>query len=343
MKRRRYPIWVAVALIAFAGWFFVRPQVQSARSAGHAASPTTERRRVDLSADTRREALVSGLRPKPAAPLPDSPPSSLRGTDVDGALPVDADGHLIVAPSVRNFFDYFFIASGERTVAMIRSAIRAEIETRLKAPAKQEALQLLERYLDYRQRGRELAEGQDIAGDLDARLEEVRELRRSSFGDAVADALFAEEEARDYIALAERQVAGDPTLSEAERDRLLGALEAHLPERERAARTAATGPLRLLREEAERRERGASPEEIRALREEHFGPEAAHRLAELDRRRAEWKQRLRDYRHQREAIEADESLDEESRQSSIAALLAEQFTESERLRVRALDRIHTQR
>jgi lipase chaperone LimK len=290
----------------------------------------------------RQEAIVEALRSGSLEPPAESKPKSLRGTNVDGALPVDASGHLIVSPSVRQFFDYFFVGSGEVPLSRIRATIVAEIEARLDEPARQEALDLLDRYIEYRESSRALIEEGGAASELAPRFEQIRQLRREAFGEEYADALFADEEARDYVALAERQIATDPSLSGAERAELLEALEAQLPEAERAARLAATGPLRLAREEAKLREQGASAEEIHSLREERYGAEAAERLAELDRSRAEWELRVGDYRRQREAIEADASLDAKERERAAAALLANQFSEPEQVRVRALDRIQAE-
>ena len=60
-------------------------------------------------------------------------PASLRGTEIDGALPVDARGALIVTPDVLDLFDYFLAASGEEPVAALRARIDREIEARVRA------------------------------------------------------------------------------------------------------------------------------------------------------------------------------------------------------------------
>ena len=79
----------------------------------------------------------------------------------------------------------------------------------------------------------------------------------------------------------------DEFLGEAERAERLEALEARLPERVREARLQATGPLRVRQEVEALRDAGASEREIFAARERAFGTEAAERLAEMDRERAE--------------------------------------------------------
>ena len=343
MNTRRSAVLVAVLLgVGSLAWLLHLPALTPVSTGRDDSVERTERHRRDVTAADRRDAMVDALRTSNVEVPAESKPKSLRGTDVDGALPVDANGHLIVTPSVRQFFDYFFVATGEARSGHIRATIIAEIEVRLDDPARGEAIDLLGRYLDYRKSGRKLMEEGDVTGDLTARLEEIRQLRRTSLGEANAEALFADEEARDYVAVAAREIAGDPGISEAERTLLLEGLEAQRPEAERAARAAATGPLRLAGEEAELRDQGAAAEEIRSLREERFGPEAADRLADLDRRRAAWQERVDDYHRQREAIAADPSLDGAQRERAIDALLAERFSETEQLRVRVLDRIRVE-
>ena len=127
-----------------------------------------------------------------------------------------------------------------------------------------------------------------------------------------------------------------------ERQRKLDELEQQLPASEREARADALGPVRLMHDEQQLQEAGASPEEIRTLREQQFGAEAADRLEALDRERAEWQQRLDDYRRARRAIEDDGSLSAAARAHAVDTLMDERFTPQERLRVEALDTIQLQ-
>ena len=82
--------------------------------------------------------------------------------------------------------------------------------------------------------------------------------------------------------------------------------------------------------------------ELRALRDSIVGPEAAERLEERDRRRAEWNTRLAAYRAERDAIRGDASLDPQARDAAIENVLARSFDARERIRVRALDEMENQ-
>lgn len=251
---------------------------------------------------------------------------------------MDDAGHLVVTPGARWFFDYFLSATGEESAARIRARIVAEIEKRLPPAGAREAIDLLDRYLAYRERVRTLQES-GAPEDLQQRLNQLHEIRQQIFGDDNAAALFGEEENTQLVDIQRRQVLSDQTLSPDERQRKLDALEQQLPASVREARAQALGPVRLMQEEQQLREAGAAPEEIRALREQQFGAEAADRLEALDRERAEWQQRVDDYRTARQAIEANPSFSAAARAHAVDMLLGERFTPQERLRVEALDNI----
>jgi lipase chaperone LimK len=281
----------------------------------------------------------------PAAPTPDAParlPGSLAGSEPDGGLVRDADGRFVPTRDALDLFDYFLSASGEEPDDRIRARIEAAIRERLDDPAP--ALDLLDRYLAYRADARQLYADEFAASlPLERRLQRIRELRRAHFGEELADALFAAEEDRWRVDVERLRVLHDPALAEEERAARLAALDAQLPEAVLEARAAATAALTLRRDEARLRAEGASDAELDALREARFGPEAAARLAALDRARAEWDARVAAYRAERERVAAETPEDAEAREAALAALRDAHFTGAERLRVEALDRLEAAR
>ena len=175
------------------------------------------------------------------------------------------------------------------------------------------------------------------SADLGRRLQWIRELRRAHFGAALASTLFGDEEQATELAIEQRRIAGDASLTEREKRVELDAIEARLPAAERRAqdrerRAAATrgGGSAL-------RARGGSDAELRAMREATVGADAADRLEARDRRRAEWEARLDEFRAARDTVLADGALDPEARQAAIEDLLARRFDARERIRVRTLE------
>jgi lipase chaperone LimK len=305
------------------------------RPAGPVASKSAEtqtkarpRQRAPAIAMTAEPALTQ--RPTPAMP------ASLRDTARDGALRVDAAGNLIVGPEILALFDYYFSATGEESAEIIRARILAAIGAELTGPAAARAIALLDHYIDYREATRALRD--DGSTDLAGRLDALRGLRRKHFGEEDATKLFGEQERADAVAIEQRRVSEDRSLSPEERDQRLARLEQDLPESIRAPRSEAVRPQRQQAEEQAMRAEGAGDEEIRRHRVETVGEEAADRLEALDQRRSEWKRRLAEFQAKRAAIVASEP-NESAQRAAVERLLHESFTAEEQIRVRAADAI----
>lgn len=266
-------------------------------------------------------------------------PASLRGTEPDGALKVDENGRFVADAEARTFFDYFLAAAGELDPHALRALIVAEIEARLPAEAARDAVAVLDDYLKFRRRAQRFVESGEVPENLGERLKRISELRREVLGDELAEAFFGLEEKMLAADLARREILARDDLDATERERLLWEADRALPEPVREARRQALLPMNLREDEAALREAGGSDEEIRRLREQTVGAAAADRLEALDRERAEWDRRVTGYREARDAIESDPSLDDSDRAERIERLLQEEFSETERLRIAALERM----
>lgn len=195
-------------------------------------------------------------------------PASLRGSDVDGSLALDAQGRFVPTPGARLLFDHFLTATGEEPLEAIRARVAAEAGARLPEAAAADAVRLFDLYLAYLDQARAAA---PVKGRLDeeAALALLSDLRREVLGREVAEIFFGAEEAADRAALRTR-ITREPV---------------HLSPEEQA-----------LRDEAALRARGAAPAELRAFRERTFGAAAADRLEAMDREEADFRARLSAYR-----------------------------------------------
>jgi len=318
-----------VGLVVLIGWRTARPPTP------HAA-PRVVAPRPPLDVPAAAVTPASPVRPSGDPVPPSALPGSLEGTDADGVLEADADGHLVVTLELRRLFDHFLAASGEEPIATMRGRIIAVLRARLPAVAAAEAIEILDRYLAYRDAARGLA---PAPSDPRAGLDQVRDLRRKLFSPVVVQAFFAGEEAAIYAALDRRDVLADTTLPAAERDRRLAEIDARAPAAVREARAAATAPIDELARETALRAAGASDQQIAAARTAALGADAAARLAELDRAHAAWDEKLARFRSARAAVLADPALDDTERRRRIDDLLARSFTPAEQIRVEALDRM----
>ena len=280
---------------------------------------------ADRTGGARRDGACRGRRrsgtPAPRRPRPPSRPRRGRPPAHPAAAgvarrhaarrqPSRSTDRATSAPSAttRALFDYFLSATGEEPPETIRARIVATIERRLPPAAVADAVALLDRYLAYRERARELAARRPRRGA--ARRRGSRR-SRSCGARSSASPTPRRCSARRRHATGPRSHDGVrspiPALAPDERAR-----RARRGGR-RACRSRSAGPSRG-RDAARcgsRRTRprcvpaAARTRRCSACARQQVGTEAAARLAALDRERADWQARLDAYRAARAAIDAD--------------------------------------
>lgn len=165
--------------------------------------------------------VVTARTPASLGPRPFA--ASLEGTDIDGALRSDADGELIVDLATRDFFDYFLSTVGEVSPDDALEQIRALAFNSLPPEAANQAMALLDQYLDYKQQALALqATPLDPAlqGDpayqqrmLEKAFTDLQQLRRSVFTPRAHQAFFGMEEAYGEYTLATLAISRRTDLS----------------------------------------------------------------------------------------------------------------------------------
>ncbi|QJX01520.1 hypothetical protein HML84_01130 [Alcanivorax sp. IO_7] len=261
----------------------------------------------------------------------------LAGTEPDGELRVDDHGDLVVTEGVRRRFDYFLSALGEEDLNVLRGRVAAHLDTVL-PPGRPARRGICSSAIPAT--GRRCASWRvrtTTPPPCGAAWKSARPCadagstpppgRRSSVSGPL----------RPFCPGPPRGARG-PSLSAAEKAARVEELEAGLPPDVREMVAASRRPVSVATEVARLREQGASEARVYQLRERELGAEAAERLADLDRRRAEWQRRYDEYREQRRAI-LDSGLAPADRDAQVEALRARLFDERERRRVEALDRI----
>lgn len=266
---------------------------------------------------------------------PEQWPSSVRGTDVDGQLEVDARGNLVITSQIRHLFDYFLSLIGEEDAHTSEQRIRHYLAEQLKPPAQEQALALLDNYLAYQQQLTELESRFPVSETLDdllAREQAVQQLRARRFSREAHEAFFAGEEIYNNFTLERLNIARDELLDEQQKALAVEALRENLPQ-EMQQLLVPQIQQELNQQTLALREAGADDQSIRELRLGMLGPDATERLESLDQQRAHWRQRVDAFEQEREMILAQPGLAEADRQAAVNALLDEQFTAAERLRL----------
>ncbi len=249
--------------------------------------------------------MAGSPEPAPAAaPAPDpfAFVHSMEGTRPDGDVKV-AGEQLVVDAELGHLFDYYLAGLGERSLAAIVQEIEKELDRRLKPGPAQQAKRLLASYLAYKRAlvdvERALPPTTDLLQAARQRLRAMQALRPRYFTAAQSDGLFGASDAYDADALARMQVSMDKGLTAAQRSSALAALDARLTPAQRAERAEPSKVIALEERMQALRADGASDDDIYRARAAATTPEAAARLAEVDRDEAAWKARIKVYLAQR--------------------------------------------
>ncbi len=304
-----------------------------------------------------QEGSVTHLKPPSSTPATTNDPESggtdvrelpladtVEGIAIDGAIRVDMNGNLVFDRDLRRFMDFFIgLTRSPEDEAAMRDRMRQAMKAKdVPEAIRQDVIDALNRYLAYREAAANL---ESRVGDarperMKAVLKELKQLRRSHLGEAMAEGFFGREQRRLENQLARQRVQNNPDLSAAEKRQRLRALEDNLPAHVQRVRERSRTYTNLHRETQRMRENGATEAEIHALRTRELGAEAANRLAELDDQRAQWQRRFRQYQRRKQAIQNNDNLTAADRREAVEQLRAEHFdSQAERRRARALSRI----
>ncbi|KIV61480.1 Lipase chaperone [Pseudomonas sp. FeS53a] len=256
---------------------------------------------------------------------------------MDGRLQVDAAGNLVIEEGVRRLFDYFLAAMGEEPLPTTVQRLRDYIGSQLQEPARQQALALLDQYLDYKRQLAELERDLPRQADLAAlrqREDAVAALRARLFSQEAHRAFFAQEEAYNRFTLDRLAIRHDPSLDDDAKAQAVDRLRQSLPEElQDAVLPQLQAELRV--ETSRLQAEGATPADIRRMRQQLVGAEATQRLEELDGRRQGWNRRIAAFQEEKTRIEANAGLSEADKHQAIQRLAEERFDERERLRLNA--------
>ena len=281
--------------------------------------------------------------PRADAPVTRAPAtvatSSLAGTTPDGGARATADDALVLDPSLIRLFDYWLTTVGEQPIASIRSQVERDLDGRLGPHAARQAKDLFARYLQFKEALKAQRPAKPVGRSVDILREGLRRmlaLRASYFSESESQALFAPQDAEATASLARMAVEQDPSLADAQRKQRLAELDARLPASVREARAASLSVVHLDEAAQQIRAAGGSEDDVYRMRAAATSPEAANRLADVDREEAAWKARIATYQSQRGAVLATPG-DDAAHANAMAELRNRLFTPDEQRRLAAYE------
>jgi lipase chaperone LimK len=321
--------------VSLALLLYLQPHERLA-DAAPAASPGTPAQTI-----AQQPMAIPSAQPSALAGRVPALPKSFAGTQVDGVFRLDDNGNLLISEDIRRIFDYFLAAVGEEPLRNSVERLQAYIASQLPAPARDQALTLLEHYLDYKRQlvllERDLPQMADLQA-LRQREAAVQALRARIFDSQTHQAFFAREEAYNQFSLQRLAIVHDSGLDDAAKAAAVDQLRNSLPaEMQDSVLPQLQNQLR--QQTVQLQAAGASPGQIRRLRQQLVGAEATERLEALDQQRLGWSQRIEQYRQAKAALLANQGLSASERSAAIAQLAADNFDERERLRLGAAEQL----
>lgn len=269
---------------------------------------------------------------------------SLSGTSHETNLLTDINGHLRIDESIKELFEFYLSSIGEEPLDHVLMRIQSELDSQLDPPALDQALDLLKRYVDYKielvtieqeRPANDASNGLNLE-NIKYQKSQLNALRNHYFDQTEYQQFFEQEEVYDEFMIKHLEIANDDTLDEDTKRQNIEYLEQSLPDEIRTTRHKVSLHGELYERTKKMKQVGSSEEEIFQLRAKSLGEEAANSLAELDKQRALWKQRLTDYTQQRNTIMAS-GLSQQDQLKAINDLINANFSDTERLRVNALN------
>jgi lipase chaperone LimK len=272
---------------------------------------------------------------------------SLSGTDVDGTLRYDSNGHLLVDKEVKQVFEYFLSARGEVSLEEVVDGFEQYSFQSLPEMAANEVVDLFYSYLIMKVNLAELMEVDSFSerstqsyeriDDLNNFFAMRNQIRQIHLGQAVASNFYDDEKRYDSYQIEKARLSLDGSLGYQERMARLTQLE-----REKLSPDVAKGIQQereyynLVDEIEALRAEGVSNAKIFSVRENALGFQYAERMQELDRSRAEWGLRVQDYQSKRDTIRASVMSDID-KDTAIGELKDYMFTDRDKIKLKAYD------
>ena len=272
---------------------------------------------------------------------------SMQDTVPDGdlrVLPTAAQAQSGPLPyaELKRLFDYYLSAVGEQSIDAIRLEISSELQRRLPPPQLPGATRLLALYLQFKLALVELDKNPELAGAgaqaIRRRLLAMRDLRSQFFSAEETLGMFGFEDDYDMDAVARLEISQNPALTAAQKKEQLATLDATQSAVLREEREAPRRVLRIEQMAQDLRAQGASDDDVYRLRSRELNPEAAARLAEVDREEIAWKSRIATYLSERsKLLEAQADAPPAQRESALVQLQQSRFSPDERRRLAAYE------
>ncbi len=270
---------------------------------------------------------------------------SLAGTEIDGSLKYDTNGHLQVDKDVKQVFEYFLSTRGEVSLEEIVSGFEQFSFGALPDTAAAEVVELFHSYLIMKADLARLMEeesfserstqGYEALDKLDHFFDQRNQTRLMHLGQAVVSEFYGDEIAYDNYQIEKAKISLDATLTKSEKMERLALIEHEVLSPTLAMSVKKERDYNeLISTVSHLRAEGASASDIFSVRQKALGLDYATRMQAIDGKRQEWRTRVGVYLSRREDV-LGSSMSSVDKENAINELKGYMFSDRERLRLKA--------
>lgn len=272
-------------------------------------------------------------------------PQSLADSPLPSALDTNEQGELIINMKVRRLFEFYLSAIGEETLAECILRIRHALTQQLPESAIATGLEVLEGFLQYQNHIGEIknnfsARYHDDTYDLE-RIKEIKQTVRASrslfLSPQTSLAFYKQEDEYDDYMINKMAIKSRTDLTAQQKQVEYEYLNHQSPAWISQQELHTNLINHVQAQEKTLRESHADESAIHQLRVKHYGEQGAQNLAALDQQRAQWANRVEQYRLESQAIITSSGYSQAEKEQLLQGIREQHFSGSELIRIKALD------
>lgn len=255
-------------------------------------------------------------------------------------LQFDEHGNFIATDNFTGLIEHFLMAAEDEGYDQALARLQEYLALVLPADANDQARELLDQYLLYKERVVEEIQVNEneqnltiLASQIEQMVQKKKDIRREVMSPEIVEALFAREEALDDFNVTTMNLNLDQSLSYEEKDQRIAAAEKLLPIEIQEKKRYSREKKNLKREISALKQKGDKAEEIYALRKAFYGQETADRITYFEDFSPEWVQRVEQFRSQQAYILQQNDLSQEESAQQVAYLKNSLFSEKEQMKL----------
>jgi len=267
-------------------------------------------------------------------------PSYMADTNLE-KFSFDANGKLIINEKIKHIIEFFLMATQEEGQEQAIARLKEYIAMTLPLEAANEALVIVDNYLNYKDSLHEneefslvqnLNENSSLS-ELKLALANRKLARQQYLGEATSDAFFEHEEHYDDFVIARIEINSNDSLSDTEKDQRIAKAETKLPPEIAQRMKYKRVEKNITKQIQSLKEEGGHEQEIYTLRKDFYGEKVANRMDYLEDNSDEWLNKIEQFNQEKDQILAQGNLSQTEKDTLVSEAKKSLFTHKELIKL----------